>query len=220
MGDAERRRYKRYDVKDLSGQILYSVEARILNMSINGMAVETNHLVNVDRKYLIKLSNGVDTVELKGVVAWSNLVRTERLHTGDVVPVFKAGIKFEGLLSDKAKKLLEFIDKNRILKLEHRLHGRFRIDSKTAKIAYPHDYLIKKISLSGMLIESDTMLDPGVELEFILNINRKSQIKTKGRVVNIKKEDDRNTYSIGIEFIELSDKDKNILSDYLSRNGR
>ncbi|NOY64125.1 MAG: PilZ domain-containing protein [Nitrospirae bacterium] len=218
MTNADKRRYKRYDVNNMSGQIMYSVDARILNMSIDGMAVETHHIVNVDRKYQIKLSNGVEAVELKGVVVWSKLVRTERLSTGDVVPVFKAGIKFENLLTDKAKKLLEFIDKNRILKLEHRLHGRFRIDSKTAKIGSPHDYQIKKISLSGMLIESDTMLDPGLELEFILNLNKNRQIKTRGRVVNIKKDDSRNTYLMGIEFIDLSDKDKAILRDYLSRN--
>lgn len=218
MANADIRRYKRYDVNNMSGQIMYLVDARVLNMSIDGMAVETHHMVNVDRKYQINLSNGVDTVELTGIVVWSKLVRTERLPTGDVVPVFKAGIKFENLLTDKAKKLLEFIDKNRILKLEHRLHGRFRIDSKTAKIGYPHDYQIKKISLSGMLIESDIMLDPGLELEFTLKINRSKQIKTRGRVVNIKKDDSRNTYLMGIEFIKMSDKDKAILSDYLSRN--
>ncbi len=215
MGDVDKRRYKRYTVDGLSGQLTYAINARVLNMSMEGMAVETNRLLNVDKKYIIRLGNGMDTVELEGTIVWSNLIKTEHQSTGDVVPVFKSGIKFEGLLTEKAEKLLRFIDKNRVLKLEHRLHGRFRIDSQPAQIGYPHDYTIKKLSLSGMLIETDTTFDPGITLEFSLTLDNEVKIITRGRVVNTRRDEESGRYSIGVEFINLSDSNREILSEYL-----
>ncbi len=217
MTQQDRRTHKRYEVDNLSGHLTFILDVKILNMSLDGMAIETNKLVTVNRDYSVKLECNDENIRLTGKVVWSTLARTAHLPNGDVVPIYRAGLKFEKVLSEKAHKINKFIEKNRVLKLEHRLYGRFKIDSKNATIHLPHDFTIKKISLSGMLIETDLPLEEHTTYDIAIQLREGEEIFPRVQVRNLLREESSNRYSIGVAFVNLSDNDRKKLEAYLKQ---
>jgi hypothetical protein len=195
----EKRRYKRYNVDGFSGNVLHLSELNVLNISIDGAAIETPKRLDVNREYMFKITYKDTALSLRGRVVWALLSYKRKKGSEEITPVYRAGIMFTDILSEKANTLLSFIEKNQI------------------KINYPYKYELKKISLSGMLVETEYPLDLNshydVELtlgEHILNI--------VGRIAHCDKIDSDNfiKYSIGIEFSEMADNDKKALKDFLT----
>src|SRR4030066_159237 len=155
----EERRHKRYIVDGIQGNVLYPADLEILNISIDGAAIETTTM------------------------------------------------------------LINFIEENKIRTLEKRLAGvRFKIVTpQDSKIDYPYKYEVKKMSLSGMLVETEYALDlnSNYDIELFLGDN---VLKIIGRIAYCEKidSDDVTKYNIGIEFAEVSDNDKVTLKEFLN----
>ncbi|NOZ24740.1 MAG: PilZ domain-containing protein [Nitrospirae bacterium] len=216
-GFTERRKNKRYDVEGIEGCLTFVLNVKILNMSLDGMAVEANHMISVNKEYTIKVNHKGELLDLKGRVIWSKLYKTTVTPEGDVIPIYRAGIKFEDVLNEKTLSLLAFIEKSRILTLEKRILGRFNLKSGDAHMQCPHNFTVRKISLSGMLIESDTPL--AADSEFVMTLTRSDdgkELSIKGRVASlIEPELTDAPYRIGIEFISPSDEDMAVLKEYI-----
>ncbi|HEB75759.1 MAG TPA: PilZ domain-containing protein [Nitrospirae bacterium] len=216
-GATERRKNKRYDVEGIEGCLTFVLNVRILNMSLDGMAVESNHMISVNKEYTIKVNHKDELLDLRGRVIWSKLYRTVVSDEGDVVPIYRAGIRFEGVLSEKTLSLLEFIEKSRILTLEKRILGRFNLKSGDAHMQCPHNFTVKKISLSGMLIESDAPL--AADSEFVMTLTRSDdgkELSIRGRVASLlEPELADEPYRIGIEFVSPTDDDRKVLKAYI-----
>ncbi len=213
----DKRRHKRSKVEGLYGNMLSSADFNIVNISIDGAAIETTKRLNIDRKYALKIMHQEKVLNLRGVVVWSVLSHTETKATGEVVPVYKAGIKFTNVLNDKSSDLLKFIYQNKTDAGEKRLLVRFWIKKvDNAVLDYPCEYNIKRISLSGMLIETEDFFvaDYKCDLEIFLN---KRIILVAGRVVNCKElmREDAVKYEIGMEFLKMSSEDRNFLKQFL-----
>ena len=70
----ERRRNQRYAVQDVRGMLLLSTEAKIVNMSLTGMAVETESRLRLGRLYSLKLQHESElAIPLSGTVVWCQL---------------------------------------------------------------------------------------------------------------------------------------------------
>ncbi|MCX5718831.1 MAG: PilZ domain-containing protein [Nitrospirae bacterium] len=218
MPKENKRRNRRYFVNGVKGNVLYPSDLHIINISIDGAAIETKKRLELNREYSFKVKYKDSFLHLKGLVVWSILSQTEKRHSGEIMPIYKAGIKFTNILNERATMLLKFIEENRIKTYEKRFGGiRVKIaSSKDVKIELPCKYEVKKISLSGMLIETESPFEINVqyEMEFSVNDHRVNVI---GKVSNCAKivSEDVDKYDIGIEFIEMSDKDKEILKSFL-----
>jgi len=90
----EQRRHRRYDVDGVQGSLLYSLDARILNMSLTGMAIETTSFLKTGGQYWLRVPTGDTQIRFKADVRWCHLVRNERNAAGEMRAVYQAGIDF------------------------------------------------------------------------------------------------------------------------------
>ena len=212
----ERRSHKRYEVDNVEGEVTYTFEVKILNMSLEGMAIETNKMLNIDKNYSIKLYNNDKTIMIDGQVVWSRLQRTMKTEAGDIVPIYRSGIKFNKIFTKRANDIADFIETNRIMTLEKRILGRFRVSNDRAHIDSPMDFIVKKISLSGMLIETFLPMKLNEKYDMSLKLDEKYKINFQGRVAHvISPENGTKTYKVGIEFKRLNTQDRENLRKYL-----
>lgn len=216
----EKRRHRRYTVEGVRGSLRLSMDATILNLSVDGMALETNSWLSVGRKYSFKLRrNGGDDILLGGEVVWCNLVRTARDASGETLPVYRAGIKFDDVLSETAREVRSFIEQNAVVRLDStRLFGRFRIPEKGADVALEQDFEVRKISFSGMLIEADFV--PDLESRFRIEIESATRpVAVAVRVAHVKELEnpDAAGAEIGVEFLDLTEEAREALAALLGR---
>ena len=217
-GGSEKRKYNRYEVDSVHGRMLCSSDINVLNISMDGAAVATTQRLVIGREYSLKLKFENTNLTLRGRVVWSVLSHSKTLTNGEVVPVYRAGMRFTNTLTDDATRLISYIEKSKSNPLEQRILGvRFRVQqSEGSEIDLPCEYRIKKISLSGMLIETDSqlLLNSRHEMEVSLD---DTILTLTGRIANQKEITAGNgtKYDVGIEFIEMTEKDQGILKKYL-----
>lgn len=218
----EQRKFKRCNVDGIHGNMLFSSDVNIVNISIDGSAIETTRRLNIDKEYTLKIKYKDNLLNLKGCVVWSILSHTETRKNGEVVPIYKSGIRFTNVLSEKSSNLLRFIDENKTESIEKRLLGvRFKIKRVgDAMIDYPYEYNVKRLSQSGMLIETDNVFDVDSSHDMEIFLDNKI-LPVFGRVVNcVESTSEKLTrYDIGIEFVRMSEEDKIFLKDFLNTPG-
>jgi hypothetical protein len=216
--ESENRKSKRYTVDGISGNVLNIADLDILNISIDGAAIETPRRLELNREYTFKIISLDSILHLKGRVVWALLISREEKASSKIIPVYRVGIKFSETLNEKANILLNFIEEHKIKALEHRLVGmRFKIaESADIKLQYPYGYKVNKISLSGMLIKTEYPLDLNSSYSIELFI-RDRQLNVVGKVANCEKNDSEKgpSYDIGIEFVMMLDEDIDVLKDFL-----
>jgi hypothetical protein len=214
----ERRRHPRFTVENIHGRLIAESEVEILNMSISGAAIKVERRLTMGGHYNLKLERGGGVLTVKTEVVWSVLTEFRRDDDGDEVPVYSAGLKFVDVLTPRITELLSFIDEHKIID-EKRLGGlRMHIDAPgKAALDYPEGYKVLVLSRTGMLIETDhgVAVDGVCPMEVTLPDG--SQLHFSGRVVTLKErmDDTRPRREIGIEFLEMSDPDRAVLSKYL-----
>lgn len=71
-----------------------ALEARLLNLSTVGAAIETSDPPRIGAALQCELENGQTSALVPGEVRWCKLGKTALDETGDVVPVYRAGIEF------------------------------------------------------------------------------------------------------------------------------
>ena len=132
VSNEERRSYPRYAVRGVDGTLLLVAKAEVLDMSVGGMAVSTSTSLRIGRRYSFKLSSGHSELQLTGTVVWCRLVRTQKLPSGDTEPIYEAGMRFESVLSEKARELIEFLEESAIITLSTRIAGRFLLEDTSS----------------------------------------------------------------------------------------
>jgi len=214
----DQRRHKRYSVDGIRGNVLYTSDIEVLNISLDGVAVETTRRLELNRDYTFKVRYKDTSLDLKGRVVWAVLISKEKKDTVAFAPVYRAGIKFANVSSEKAGLLQRFIEEHRVKTLETRLGGgRFEIaNSQDVKVDLPRKYEVKRVSLSGMLIETEYPLDLDTKHGIELFLNEETMHFT-GRVAYCEtiRTDEKSRYGIGVEFVEMSDNDRKSLKDFL-----
>ena len=214
----ERRRYDRHEVDGLHGSFQFTTDARIVDISLDGLGVETNSYLQIGRRYALKLQAGSHVLPLQARVVWCTLKRTTKSESGEVLPVYRAGIRFEEILSEAATDLYKLIEKKAVIDLEKRLFGRFKIHpEQAATFDRETDFAVRKISLSGMLIETDAApeIDSTFEMEILFNSKK---LYTIGRIVHvqpIESDDGQPRALIGVEFINLGRSNRQKLEEFI-----
>lgn len=216
----ERRRYPRITVEGITGKMLCAEKARVLNISLGGMAIEISKRLEINREYSLKLESKDDRFDFRGRVVWASLVGSLRGHGGDIIPVYQAGLKFVDLFDEKAQKLIEFIERHRAgeSKFEDRIEGlRFKVKSLEGVIVdYPRNYKVKIISLGGMLIELPEAFEINSVFPMEITIPGGLKIEVTGRIAScFQNEKNKDLYDIGIEFIDMKEEDRSKLAGFL-----
>jgi hypothetical protein len=214
---SEKRRHKRFVVEGIEGTLMFTTDVEILNISINGVALRAKRRLEIGREYTLKLEYKDRIVSLAGVVVWSVLSELHRDKHAENVPFYKAGMKFTDVISNKMAKLLEFIETYKLTE-EHRLNVRFSVTSPDkAILGGPYNYQVKKISGSGMLIETDMPLDLEERLPMEFFPEGENPIKFMGRIascIEITSAVPKH-YDIGVEFVEMAKDDESRLKQFI-----
>jgi len=212
----EARRFRRYDVADVRGSLLLSLDARILNMSLTGMAIETGSVLKVGGDYWLRLSQDGNPLRFKTTVQWCRLVRNERDAAGEVRAVYQAGLDFRDGLDDNARQVLSFLEKHIVVEVDRRLTGRFNLaQAPTAAIAIRHDFEVRRLSLGGMMVE--TVWDPAPDSTVELEVHTgRGVVRTRGKVRSVLAAiGDPNgppVFAVGLEFVGLAAEDERSLA--------
>lgn len=225
----DKRRYKRFsvDILGINGKMMFANEVEIHDISLGGISLKVDKRLNMGSEYTIKIAKSSDkTISLKGSVVWSKISGTRKGSTGEIIPIYSAGMKFVTMPADKIKELTTFLAGQENFSREKvygpsglRCSMRFLVAPplKKAFLDIRESYAVKKLSLGGMLIESESPLgiDDRVPMEILLPGD--TQIKFLGRTASCIKvpEEGSSRYDIGIEFIEIAEGDKRKLHEFV-----
>jgi Tfp pilus assembly protein PilZ len=214
----EQRRYQRFTVSGIHGNMLFATEVNILNMSLGGCAVEADKRLNMGTEYTLRLEDEGSRITVKGVVVWSFISKSKRNRDNEVVPMYQAGIQFTDVLSDKAKDLMKFLEGHKVAD-EGRLSGvRFVIAAdRSATLHYPFNYRVKKISMGGMLIEADQQFEMDETYPMEIYLEKDVTISFTGRIASCLMVSDREPrlFDVGIEFRQMADESRSRLKDFI-----
>lgn len=210
----DKRRNPRYEVQGLDGRLRYNTDARVLNLSVDGMALETPAWLHVGKVYQLKLGSGDDLLDLEGTVVWCHLVGNRQRRDGSTGTVYQAGLRFGETLSDQARRILNFVRRAGVVGVASRVFGRFKVRREEAvDVAFEHAFEVSRLSLSGMLLEADLL--PEVGSRFSLEIETRLGLLTPLVVVRHVESaagiEGAPTQRIGVEFHRLSDEDRELL---------
>lgn len=220
----ERRKYKRIIVvgMDVHAKMVFATEVNLLTISLGGASVSLHKRLSMGNEYTLKIECKDRTFSTSGVVVWERLVDYGKNEKGETVPIYEAGIRFKDVLTEKGNELIDFIEALAIPEAQRlRLRGiRARIigSKKTTITDYYTSYDVKKISLGGMLVETDHEfeVDTKFQMELIFP-EEKGSIKFRGRITSSLEIPNREPkfYDTGIEFVEMSKEDRARLKEFL-----
>jgi c-di-GMP-binding flagellar brake protein YcgR len=226
----DRRQHKRYrtDVMEINGKMVLAKSVKILDISVGGVSFQTEKSLNVGCEYTLKMEGSGRVLTVKGLIVWAILSGSLADSGGDIVPIYKAGMKFIDVSDEKINEIANFIEDHKkdidkqvdLYKPSgNRLFVRICIeDPEKAILNYDGSYKVKNIGLGGMLIESEHLLEIEGKLPMEMILNEEASIKFLGRIINclLVKDKDIEHYDIRVEFIEMSEKDKEILVKFLN----
>ena len=106
------RHHHRYDVRAVSGHLMLPLEVKVLNMSLTGLAIESQIPMGVGGRYYLTLRREQEMIQLQTELQWCRRVRTEPNELGDPAPIYEVGFDFREELSGKARELLGFLQQS------------------------------------------------------------------------------------------------------------
>jgi Tfp pilus assembly protein PilZ len=218
MQGRDLRRHRRYEVENVDGSFLFNQGVNVLNLSVAGMAVMSNHQLRVGRCYSFKIEREKEQLEVRGTVAWCVLRNTKKNKFGDVAPVYHAGIRFDEPESEEPSELEHLIEQNVILEVTQPVSGRFRLTPE-ARVELDDivPFEVRRISLSGMLAES--RLEAVEESVFPVEITLANGLfAADGRVAFVQplpSNGVNQSFHLGVEFRKMSEASRSRLEEYI-----
>lgn len=217
----ERRRNQRYAVQDVRGTLLLSTQARILNMSLTGMAVETDSRLRLGRTYSLKLQHdGETTVPLGATVVWCQLRQAKVQESGEGRIVYVSGLQFENVLTETAQDVVRFLQSAAVVSVQTRVCGRFRARfAETVNLNTEYEFEVIKVSSTGMLIVTDLVAEQESIFDMEVQLDD-GQFRCKGRIAYVRPASGRapgTAVELGVEFTEMSEADRALLATFIGR---
>jgi hypothetical protein len=91
----EKRKRKRFAVKGSQCNFPYSSSAKIIDISPGGVAIEARKKLEVNKNYNLYIYRKGNVLSLKCRVVWSVLDREEKKESGEIIQIYKGGMKFQ-----------------------------------------------------------------------------------------------------------------------------
>lgn len=194
---------------DVRGRLRATLEGEVFNLSVRGMALRTESWLSPGRTYTLKLVSGDREISLTGTVARCRLAGPGL--GGEAAPTYEAGIEFEDVMSEQAEEVLGLIVDHGITHVEREAFGRFTLrDSDGIVLETTPEFLVRKLSRSGMLIESEYVPSPEESLEAELRLQDRV-LRAELRVAyvhQIESDEGRPRAEIGVEITKMPPEDQ------------
>lgn len=209
----ERRLRRRLGLDDVRGNVLFSHECRILNLSERGLAVRTTAALAPGRSYAVKIRHEGRQIPLAGTVAWCRLQGTEKTPGGEVIAVYTAGLELEEGLSGRESEIVPLLEERGVARLERRIRGRLTARStgvhRTAA-AEPVAVTVRELSRTGMVLDAPVQPEKGDLLDLRLELDEEVLAVTARtvRVRPVREREGRTWSEIGVEYAELTPEDR------------
>ncbi len=214
------RRNPRYAVDNVQGTLHFNTEARVLNVSLAGVALETTLPIRVGRTYTVTLRHDDDSVvSLSAAVVWCHLQGTRKNPAGESLPVYAAGLSFTDTLTASAAQLVDFLRRAAIITVGQRVTGRFRIKhDKLISLATEYEFAVKNVSSRGLVLETD--LSPELGSMFDIEVFLPAYtLQTRARVLHAKESrlaEKRTLSEVEMEFVDFPPEDQARLSEFIA----
>ncbi|MFH1063266.1 MAG: PilZ domain-containing protein [Candidatus Omnitrophota bacterium] len=215
----EQRGYVRLDVDaharyTLKGKNENPDMVSLEDVGCNGIRIISNRkLTENDILELALTIPGVDgDIILEGKAVWQRQVTMDLLDTG---------IQFTYIDEENRKKLFSFIEDSTGRTVERREYVRcdFKGEIKYSLLAEPEtkkDCISVDVCTLGLKVMANEQLDKGTQLCVEFNLpGQEEKIIAKCTVVAWVKKSEDNLFETGIEFLEISDPDKEKIAEYV-----
>jgi hypothetical protein len=218
--NTERRRLARREVDGIDGSLFATSDAKIVDISVDGLSIETTRSLRVGLQIPLSIGWRRRAMPLQGEVVWCSLVGTWRNELSDVLPVYRAGVRFEWEQREGVTDLCRFLEENALITLDREIYGRFTVHSPTvAKVEFLADFAVKRIGLSGMLVEVDFAPEIGSGLDIQLLVGEKP-LEAKGSIASVKRIEWKSSVPLAlveVKMLDLSAEARGVLEEFLRR---
>jgi hypothetical protein len=104
----ERRKHRRSNIelRGMSGKMAFTNYLNVIDISTGGISFEADRRLNIGRAYTLSIIYDKQTIHIKGTIVWSIIRKSKKDDRGNVVPVYKAGMKFS---DESREQIQEFI---------------------------------------------------------------------------------------------------------------
>ena len=230
-----KRQQERYKLTliDTHTKLVFANDVRILDMSLSGVSLKADRRMNIGCNYTITIKDEGRVLNIKGKVIWSLLSGYKGNTRGENIPIYTAGMNFTDISIEKQKEIEDFIEKHRGTDFTEEC--RKEIDKPldlyilndvplNISIKNPEDYILnknfyraKKLSLTGMMIECRKALEIESRLNMEITFPEGISINVKGYVASCCMIKNKNSehYNIGIEFIDMYEKESELLRSFM-----
>jgi Tfp pilus assembly protein PilZ len=225
-GYPQQRRYKRYVVEgmEIQAKMVFAEIVDIFDLSSGGACIITTKSVKPGDNIVLRVTDENINRPLKCTIIWE---REAKEDTKESLGIFhRAGVQFKGVTPDTLVQLKDYMRESGVpdekkLEDEYRPSAlRFKVyKNEKAVMSYPISYPVKKLSLGGMLVETDREFNIEQRYPMAIYLPEDNQpIKFQGRIASKipKKNDQIYNYDIGIEFLNLALTDKSRLNKFLA----
>jgi hypothetical protein len=220
---ARRRRHPRYSVErfGIQAHMLFSEEVSLYDVSIGGACIHTTKDLRIGGKHLINIPDGKTPHYIRCRTIW----KRESISDDNSRQGYMAGLQFQGIAPDELVRLKDFMriygvpDEKRTSDNYQPSPLRFMVVSNNkASLKLPTILNVRKISLGGMLIESDSAL--GLEDRYPVKLplsHASAAIICKARIASVIPQagGSKPCFDIGIEFLCMEDADKARLDRFI-----
>ena len=132
--------------------------------------------------------------------------------------VYQAGIALDKVFTERSAELLEFLRRNVIVELESRIFGRFSVESEDpVTLESQEDFVVKQLSLSGMLIATESLHEPEAVYELEIRLNGEL-FRSRARIVHVEEAGvvgERPSFMMGVEFLQPATEQLQLLEDFI-----
>jgi hypothetical protein len=107
----ERRRFQRFTSVFVQGRIARRTPVEIGDIGLGGLSLSSHKRLTINDSYPILLRHDRGEFRLTGRVVWCRLAATHRIGAGEVVPRYRAGLKFESAFADQMEELFDLVER-------------------------------------------------------------------------------------------------------------
>jgi c-di-GMP-binding flagellar brake protein YcgR len=209
--------------KNIKCRMFYATSAHLLNISVGGACLQVDRRVRIGNEYTLHLGSEGTQLTLKGRVVREVLSEVRKNKRGEAVPFYEVGIQFENVLTSPGRDLISFIEET-----TQNSHQRVRIRgtrvrildaASTTLLDVYNNYRIKKLSMGGLLMETDQMLEADHAFDMELQLREADPpLKVRARIANCESIPGKvpPVYDTGIEFLRISREDIQRLSAFIA----
>lgn len=142
------------------GEVHLSLHAKVLDIGLAGLAIETGTRLTPQHSLGMRMGSSGGELALSGFVVWCFFHGTAAAPSGEQHPVYRAGIEFSDVLTQRATDLLRFLEAHAVVTMETRLFGRFRLE-EADPVSLHSTAPFRVTALRGEMLEIET--DLGLE---------------------------------------------------------